>query len=99
MKVFVSAKPVKGFWRAGEFWPHEGREANVTAKQFAILEAEDMLVVKKLDGGSDGGTEKPVEKMTKAELEAKAAQLGVDLSSAANNEERIALIKQKAAQQ
>jgi hypothetical protein len=94
MKVLVSAKPVKGFWRAGEFWPNEGREANVTAKQLEILEAEEMLIVERLGGGP----EKPIENMTKAELEAKAVELEVDISAAKNNDERIALIKSKAAQ-
>jgi hypothetical protein len=88
MRVFVSAKPAKGFWRAGEFWPQEGREANVTAKQLAILEAESMLVVEQVKE-----SEKPLEQMTKAELEAKAAELKLDISAAKNNEERVALIK------
>lgn len=37
--------------------------------------------------------DKPLEKMTKAELEAKAQEMDIDISKAKNNEERVKLLK------
>jgi len=43
---------------------------------------------------SDDKVQKPIEKMTKPELEAYAKANGIDISSCTNNEQRIALIKE-----
>lgn len=43
---------------------------------------------------TDDKVQKPIEKMTKPELEAYAEANGVDISSCTNNEQRIALIKE-----
>lgn len=43
---------------------------------------------------SEDKVQKPIEKMTKPELEAYAEANGIDISSCTNNEQRIALIKE-----
>lgn len=49
-KVFVRAAPTLGRYRAGQFWPHEGREAEVTDVQLAALEGDlKLFVVRKAD--------------------------------------------------
>ena len=45
MLVRVQARPDRGRWRCGVFWPHSWVEADVDDKQLAALEADTQLVV------------------------------------------------------
>jgi hypothetical protein len=71
-KVFVTAVPRRGFWRAGRYWPHEGREETVDDETLKRLQAEPRLTVKVL--------ERALDDHTVAELRQMAADRGVDLT-------------------
>lgn len=47
-RVRVSAKPKKGFWRAGRWWPRDGVEIerdSLSDAQWAALESEPKIVI------------------------------------------------------
>jgi len=47
-KIMISAKPDKGFWRCGTFFPKDGKEVakeDFTDAQWEVLKAEPNLTV------------------------------------------------------
>lgn len=57
MKVRVTAKPLDGFNRAGRRWSSAGDEVEVSSDVLAILEAEPLLSVERLDSEASAPVE------------------------------------------
>jgi hypothetical protein len=80
IKIRVSARPEKGFYRAGRFWTSAPTDAEVTKAELVILKAETNLVVVELgEDGEDPSTalETANTDLTKkiSDLEAKVKEL------------------------
>jgi hypothetical protein len=59
MEVFVKSMTAKGHWRAGEFWPAEGRSAEVDEATIATLQADPRLEVALAEAAAEPAKEKP----------------------------------------
>jgi hypothetical protein len=81
-KVFVKAAPKRGFYRAGQFWPNGGREAEVDDKTLERLKAEPRLSVTIV--------EKSLEDHTVDELKQLAEKRNVNLDGAKKKADIIA---------
>ncbi|MEY4530718.1 MAG: Mu-like prophage FluMu N-terminal domain [Deinococcota bacterium] len=73
IKVRVSARPEKGFYRAGRYWSSAPTDAEVTANDLKVLKAETNLVVVEL--GEDGEDPNVTLETEKADLTQKVAAL------------------------